>query len=435
MRRFIKPILLLAAFWSGSALAIPEIQHWQTENGARVYFVPAKELPMVDVRVVFNAGAARDGDKPGRALLTNAVLAEGAGELDADAIARRFDEVGANFSNDSLRDMAIASLRTLSQPELMDQALDTFALVLSEPKFPEEAIERERRRVLVALQNEKQSPDKIAEKAFYRAIYGKHPYAIPPIGTDESVRALTREDLLNHYRRYYVGSNAVVAIVGNLDRKGAERVAERVIGKLPTGEKAPPLPEVPALEKAQRITMEYPSAQTHIRMGQPGMKRGDKDYFPLYVGNHVLGGGGLVSRISEEIREKRGLAYSAYSYFSPMSALGPFAIGMQTANKNTGEALKVTRETLDDFVENGPTKEELEASKKNITGGFPLRIDSNSDIVQYLAVIGFYELPLDYLNTFNDNVEAVTVADVKEAFQRRIHPDRMVTVTVGAGGE
>lgn len=435
MRRLIKPLLLLAVFWSGTAAAIPEIQHWQTDNGARVYFVPAPELPMVDVRVVFNAGAARDGDQPGRALLTNALLAEGAGKLDADAIATRFDEVGANFSNDSLRDMAVASLRTLSEPELMDQALDTFALVLSEPTFPEKAIERERLRVLIALQNQKQSPDELAERAYYRALYDEHPYATQPLGTEESVRALTRDDLVAHYRRYYVGSNAVVAIVGNLDRKGAERVAERVIGRLEAGKPAEPLPEVPTLKEAQRLAIAHPSAQTHIRMGQPGMKRGDPDYFPLYVGNHVLGGGGLVSRISEEIREKRGLAYSSYSYFSPMSALGPFTIGMQTANRNTDQALKVLRSTLEDFVENGPGEEELEASKKNITGGFPLRIDSNSDIVQYLAVIGFYELPLDYLQTFNDRVDAVSVEDVKDAFQRRIHPDRMVTVTVGAEGE
>jgi len=433
MLRLTKPILLLVALWSTSAVAIPEIQHWQTDNGARVYFVPASELPMVDVRVVFNAGAARDGDEPGRALLTNALLAEGAGGLNADALARGFDEVGANFSTNSLRDMAIASLRTLAEPDLMAQALENFALVLSQPTFPEEAIERERRRVLVALQNQKQSPGDIVEEAFYEAIYGEHPYATPPVGTEASVKALDRQDLLEHYRRYYVGANAVVAIVGDLDREEAERVAEQVIGGLPAGEPAEPLPPVEPLEEAKRISIEHPSSQTHIRMGQPGMKRGDPDYFPLYVGNHVLGGGGLVSRISEEIREKRGLAYSAYSYFSPMNALGPFSVGMQTANRNSDEALKVLRETLEGFVDNGPDEGQLKASKRNITGGFPLRIDSNSDIVQYLSVIGFYDLPLDHLQTFNDRVGAVTVEDVKDAFRRRVDPDRMVTVTVGAG--
>jgi zinc protease len=166
-------------------------------------------------------------------------------------------------------------------------------------------------------------------------------------------------------------------------------------------------------------------------MGQPGVRRGDPDYFALYVGNQILGGGGLVSRISEEVREKRGLSYSAYSYFLPMRADGPFVLGLQTRNDSADEALKVLRQTLVDFRNDGPTGKELEAAKRNITGGFPLKIDSNSDILGYIAMIGFYKLPLDYLDTFNGKIEAVTAKQIRDAFQRRVDPDRMVTVTVG----
>ncbi len=432
-------LLLAAALWAGPLQAAPDIQQWQTKNGARVLFIVAPELPMVDVRVVFDAGSARDEERPGRALLTNALLEEGAGageaHLDADAIAERLDALGAEFSTNSMRDMAVVSLRTLTQPELLAPALDTMALVLTAPSFPEEALERERRRVLVALKRQQQSPEEIANKAFYAALYGTHPYAIPPMGTEASVAALTREELLAHYRRYYVGRNAVVGIVGAVNRSQAEAIAEQVVGGLPAGERAPVLPEVDALPEAMRSHISHPSSQTHILLGQPGVRRGDPDYFPLYVGNHVLGGSGLVSRVSAEVREKRGLAYSAYSYFSPMNRKGPFILGLQTRNESAPEALGVLQETLARFVADGPTAEELAAAQKNITGGFALNIDSNRDKVEYLAMIGFYDLPLDYLETFPAKVQAVTVSQVKETFQRRVAPERMATVTVGMSAE
>ena len=163
------------------------------------------------------------------------------------------------------------------------------------------------------------------------------------------------------------------------------------------------------------------------------MKRDDPDYFPLFVGNYVLGGGGFVSRIVEEVRQKRGLAYSSYSYFVPMSERGQFQVGLQTRREQADEALEVTRATLERFVAEGPTDDELVAAKQNLVGGFPLRIDSNRKIHDYLATIGFYRLPIDYLDQFVDRIESVTVAQIKDAFQRRVDPDRMVTVVVAGG--
>ncbi len=431
--RSTKPLLfVLLLVGAGLAQAMPAIEHWTLPNGARVYYAHAPQLPMVDAHVVFDAGSARDEGKPGRALLTNALLAEGAGGLDADAIAGRFEDVGASFGNDALRDMSYFSLRTLTEPKLMAQAVETAALVLNRPDFPPQAMERERSRVLVGLRRQEQSPEAVAEKAFYRAVYGKHPYAEPPIGSEASIKALTRDDLREHYRRYFVGRNATLAIVGAVDRATAERLAEALVGRLPAGEAPPPLPAPPAAEPREPLRVTFPSAQTHLLVGQPGMRRLDPDYFALYVGNHVLGGSGFTSRITKAIREERGFAYSAYSYFTPMAVEGPFIMGLQTATANRDEALEVLRATLAEFVAEGPSAAELEASKKNITGGFPLRIDSNSDIVQYLAVIGFYRLPLDYLEKFTERVEAVTAEQIRDAFQRRIHPEAMTVVSVGA---
>lgn len=410
----------------------PAIQQWTTSNGARIYFVPAPELPIVDIRVVFDAGSAKDASKDGVAQLANSLLGTGAGTLNADQIAERFEGVGAQFGSDAQRDMAVVSLRSLAtERSLLDPALDTFTLVLTQPTFPADDFERERKRVLVALRAQEESPAEIANKAFFKLIYGDHPYAHPPLGTEESVKALTRDDVKSFYDRYYVGRNATVAIVGALDRAGAEQLAERVIGKLPVGEAAPVVPPVPPIAEPKSERINYPSEQTHILMGQPGITREDPDYFALYVGNHVLGGSGLVSRISEEVREKRGLSYNSYSYFVPMRAQGPFVAGLQTRNDEAERALKVLNDTVRDFMNQGPTPAELTAAKRNLKGGFALRLDSNSKIVENLAMIGFYRLPLDYLDTFIPKVEAVNANDIRGAFKRRINPDRMVTVMVG----
>ena len=409
------------------------IQSWHTTNGARVLYVPAPQLPMVDVQVVFDAGSARDGSLPGIASMTNAMLNEGAGEWSTNQLAERFDSIGALYGASASYDMAMISLRALTDKAILSKAVNTFATVLNQPRFPEAELERIRAQTLIGLENQLQSPESIASKAFYKALYGEHPYASPTSGTMASVKTIKREDIAAFYKKYYVAKNALVAIVGAVTREQAEQLAESIIAELPAGAAADNLPKVKAIEQAVRIKKKHPSTQTHILVGQPGVKRGDDDYFALYVGNHILGGSGFGSRIMSEIREKRGLAYSSYSYFMPQRGYGPFIMGLQTSNEQAKQALELLNEVLTTFIEDGPTKDELRHAKKNITGGFPLRIDSNKDIIGYIAMIGFYNLPLDYLHSFNDNIEAISVEDIRQAFQRRIDPQHMVTVTVGDG--
>jgi zinc protease len=224
-------------------------------------------------------------------------------------------------------------------------------------------------------------------------------------------------------------------MVGAINREQAEAIAKRLTDNMPVGEKAVPLPPVPALESGEILDIEFPSSQTHLLFGQPVMARLDKDYFPLYVGNHMLGGSGLVSMLGDEVREKRGLAYSVYSYFLPMRAKGPYLMGAQTRTDRSLVSQKVILETLDDFRAKGPSEERMTSSIKNITGGFPLRIASNSNIVEYIAMMGFYDYPLDYLDTFVDKVKAVTAEQVRDAFQRRIDPEKFVIVRVGKAVE
>lgn len=408
-----------------------DIKSWQTDAGSKVIFVQADELPMLDVRVVFDAGSARDGKQAGLASFTNMTLDLGAGKWSTNEIAERLDSIGASISTSALRDMAVVSLRSLTDTDILTKAMDTFVAVLHEPRFPQAEIARAGKQVLISLKSKQQNPGDIAEELFYKNLYGDHPYATPVLGTEKSVKALSRNDLIGFYKKYYVASNAVIAMVGAVDETQARKIANRLSQGLAKGQHAPALPKVPAKPQSEMVSHQHPSTQTHILSGQVGMMRGDKDYFALYVGNHILGGSGFGSRIVEEIREKRGLAYSSYSYFIPMRNRGPFIMGLQTRNTQAKEALQLLKQTLSDFIEQGPTAEELDHSKKNITGGFPLRIDSNKDITEYLALIGFYDLPLDYLQTFNQTVLAVTREQIMGAFKRRVNPENLVTVMVG----
>ena len=425
---------LVLLFISLAASAGPKIHYWTLDNGARIYFVETHELPMLQIRVVFDAGSSRDpSGKPGLAQFTSSMLDEGAGNLGADDIASQFEGLGAEFGAGADRDMASVDLRSLSDTSLLDPALDLFAKILAEPSFPAASLERQRQQVLVALQKDAQSPGAVADKTFYRELYGDHPYAHDPLGDEAGIKAITRDDLLDHYRSYYVGANAWLVIVGDASKRQARKIAERVVGQLPAGHAAVPIPLVRTLYAPLQKHVSFSATQTHILMGQTGMRRGDPDYFPLYVGNYTLGGGGLVSRLSSEVREKQGLSYSVYSYFLPLRKAGPMVVGLQTKNEQRDQALKLVRKVIADFVATGPTEEELSAAKKHITGAFPLRLDSNAKIAENLAVIAFYDLPLTYLDDFIPSVEAVTGEQIRKAFRQRVHPNQMVTVVVGAG--
>jgi zinc protease len=422
------PILL---FISLPAFAVPNIEHWETARGGRVFFVPTEGLPLVDVRVVFDAGSARDGAKHGLAALASGLLDTGAGSWDADAIAQRLENVGAALGTGASRDSAYVSLRSLTHPDKLGVALETAKEVLAHPRFDPKDFEREKSRTLLAIKQRGEEPDELVDIAFMKALYGDHPYGHPPEGYAETVAPLTRDDLIDFHQRMYGVRNAIVVIVGEVKRTDAETMADGLLSGLPDGEAPPPLPEPAANPAPQPVRTPFPSEQTHILAGQLGMKVNDPDYFTLYVGNHILGGSGLVSRISMEVREKRGYAYSAYSYFYPQRQPGPFEIGLQTRNDKAEEALQVAIKTVQDFVAQGPSDKELEASKQNIVGGFVLRLDSNQKLAGEVASIAFYNRPLDYLDTFTQKVQAVTKEDIKRAFKARVDPERLQTVLVG----
>lgn len=436
IKKTLNGCLALAAFGmlalSANVQAGVKIQHWQTASGAEVYFVENHDLPIVDISVNFAAGSARDSaEKSGLAGITRYLMSLGAAGMSDEKIANKMADVGAVLGGSFDADRAGFKLRTLSSEREKAQALEIFTKVLQQPDFPQEVLEREKARIIAGLQESATQPESISSKAFMQALYGSHPYSLDESGEEDTVARITRDDLQKFYSQYYGASGAVIAMIGDLTREQASSIADSISSGLPKSAAPGPIQPValPAQPVEKRIA--HPASQSHILLGYPGIKRGDPDLFPLYVGNYILGGGGFVSRLTEEVREKRGLVYSVYSYFMPMAEPGPFQLGLQTKKEQAEDALKLVRETLDDFIRNGITEAELKAAKANIIGGFPMRIDSNNKILDYLAVIGFYKLPLDYLDEYNRNVEKVTVAQIKDAFSRRLKPENFVTVIVG----
>ncbi len=417
-------LLTFAAF----AQAAIQIQHWVAPSGARVYFVETRLLPIIDVQVGFAAGSAYDPpDKIGLASLTRSLLDAGAGDLDEEKIADRLVDTGARLSGSTDPDRASVALRTLSSKPERDAALELLRLVLQQPRFPADALARERARTIAGIREADTQPESIAAKRFIAAMYPSHPYGFN--ATADTVERISRDDLEKFYRQYLTAQRSTVAIVGDLSRADAEGLAQRLTEGLPRSIAGDDVPKV-QLPVRGTVSVAHPASQSHIYVGMPGMSRTDPDYFPLLVGNYILGGGGFVSRLLKEVREKRGYAYSVSSHFVPYAQPGPFQIGLQTKRDQSESALKVVDETLIDFLRSGPTEEELKGAKRNLIDGFALRVDSNKKILDHVAMIGFYSLPLDWLDQYPKLVAKVTAAQIKDAFGRRIRPENLVTVVV-----
>ncbi|PTS85037.1 peptidase M16 [Pseudomonas sp. HMWF032] len=406
------------------------IQTWHTAEGAKVLFVEARELPMFDLQLTFAAGSSHDDGVAGLAMLTNAMLNEGVPGKDVGAIAAGFENLGANFGNGAFRDMAIASLRSLSAADKREPALQLFNQVLGQPTFPEDALARIKNQLLAGFEYQKQNPGKLASLALFERLYGTHPYAHPSDGTAESIPALRREQLQAFHAKAYTAHNAIIALVGDLSRSDAEALANQVSAALPKG---PALPRIvqPAEPKPGLQHIEFPSNQTHLMIAQLGIDRRDPDYAALYLGNQVFGGGGFGTRLMTEVREKRGLTYGVYSGFSAMQARGPFMINLQTRAELSDGTLQLVKSMLADFINNGPTAEELNNAKRELAGSFPLSTASNAAIVGQLGSMGFYDLPLTYLEDFMRDVEVLTVEQVKAAMAKHLNPEALVIVTAG----
>jgi zinc protease len=431
-------VLSVCLFGTQVQAAMP-IEHWTHASGAQVYLVSTPSLPMLDVQVNFDGGSRREPmAKAGLAnatagLFSGGVLAQAElPALDENRLSEAWVDLGAQFGAQATSDRFSVSLRTLTDPAILEQAVALAARQLAAPAWPDAVWRRDRERTVAALKEAENRPATHAGRAFTRAVFGEHPYGFE--ATADTLNAISVADMRSFYRRHVAACRAQISLVGAIDRAGTDRIVSQFMAAVqPHGcEPLAEVGEVKPLARAVEERLPFNAAQAQVLMGQPGMARDDADFFPLFVGNYILGGGGFVSRLTTEVREKRGLSYSVYSYFSPGRHAGPFQIGLTTRPDQADLAVGVAREVVRGFVVDGPTEDELKAAKENLVNGFALRIDSNRKLLDNVANIAWNGLPLDYLDTWTKQVERVTVADIRRAFTRVLQPDRMVTVVVGA---
>ncbi|CAM3252986.1 peptidase M16 [Pseudomonas floridensis] len=406
------------------------IQTWTTAEGAKVLFVEAHELPMLDIFLNFAAGSSQDNETPGIAQLTSYMLDEGVNGKDANAIAQGFEALGAQLETGAYEDRATVWLRSLSVAQKREPALKLFSEVVGKPTFPSDSVTRLKNLMIANIESEKREPRAIAWNELYKKIYGDHPYGHRTNGNEKGISAITQAHLKAFHAKGYAAGNAVIAMIGDLSTEEAQVIAAQVSASLPKGPKLAKAGD-PVEPKASATHIEFPSSQTQILLGQLGIPRNDPDYAALMAGNSILGGSGFGGRLVTEVREKRGLTYSVWSTFDAQKASGAFIIELQTRAEMSESTLKLVQKTVRDFIANGPTQNELDNVKRKIIGSFPLELAGNGAIGTRLADIGFYDLPTSHFDDYMAAIQSLTVQQVKAVMSKHLSADKMVVVTVG----
>jgi zinc protease len=431
-------VIFCTLFSINSAFAALPIENWTQPSGAQVFLVQSPAIPMVDVQIEFDAGSRRDpADKAGLASVTAMMLSKGVkasgsfSALDDNQLSEAWADLGASFSAGAGADRMNLSLRSLTYPDLLGKAVDLAARQMGQPAWPNAIWLRERERIGASIKEANTRPATLAGRAFNQAVYGSHPYGFET--TEANLAAIGVADMQSVYSALLLPCRAKVSIVGAVTKLQADAMVVKLLGQLPKSECSllPSIPEIEPLKQAEDKRIAFESAQAHVLVGQPGYKRDDPDFFALLVGNQILGGGGFSSRLTNEVREKRGLTYSIYSGFQPGSHAGAFTLGLQTRPDQAAQAVLVSKEVLAKFVAEGPTEVELKAAKDNLIGGFALRIDSNRKLLDFVANIAWNKLPLTYMDTWTQQIDKITTVQIKAAFQRKLQPERMVTVVLG----
>jgi zinc protease len=401
-----------------------------TPAGIEIWLVRDKNLPMMSLEFAFLGGAAQDpADKPGVANLVAGLLDEGAGDLDAAAFHERLEERAISLSFGVNRDNLRGSIRTLS--ENRDQAFELLRLALTAPRFDGQELERIRAAMLAQLRRRTTNPSDIAADNWFARAFPGHPYGRPSQGTLESLPTIAVDDLRTYVRRVLARSNLKIAAVGDIDAAQIALLVDRTFGSLPSRNDPQPVADMEPRGLGTTETIEVKVPQTVITFGGIGLKRADPDFIPAFVFNHILGGGGFESRLFREVREKRGLAYSVYTYLAPFEHTGLFLGGVSTRNDRVAETLEIIVAEIKRMAAEGPTADELEKAKRFLIGSYPLRFDTSGKITANLLDIQIENLGIDYIDKRNALIEAVTSEDIRRAGRRFLAEVKLLVMLVG----
>ena len=424
--------LLLLAFGatlSTSAHAM-KIQSVKSPGGIEAWLVQENSVPLMAMRFAFEGGNSQDPNgSEGVANFLTAMMDEGAGDLNARQFQERTEEIAMRMSFDDSRDAFYGSFETLTANR--DEAVELLKLAINKPRFDDDAVERIRGQLLASLVFAAKDPDRVASRDWFAAAFPNHPYGRPTNGTEQSISKITREDLEKYRKRIFAKDTLKVVAVGDIDPETFGKLLDQVFGDLPEKADLTPVPTVSPKTGGILDVIEMPVPQSVAVFGLGGVARKDPDFIPAFVMNHILGGGGFSSRLMEEVREKRGLAYSVYSYLQPYQHASIFAGGVATKNEEIGQSLDVIKAELQRMAKDGPTPEELQNAKDYLTGSYALRFDTNAKIANQLLGIIQDDLGIDYVDERNKLIEAVTLDDVKRAAARILQTDNLITTVVG----
>jgi zinc protease len=429
-RRLALSAALLSVFglaFAAPAQASARIERVVSPGGIEAWLVSDPSVPLVAMNFAFVGGANQDPkEKPGVSYMASALMDEGAGDLDAKAFQTRAERNAIEMTFSAQRDEMRGSLKVLRDRK--DEGFDLLRLALTAPRFDQDAIERVRAQVLTALRRETTSPNDIGRRLWWRTAFPDHPYGQPVNGTLESVPLIAQADLRDYAGRIFARDNLKIAVVGDIDAKTLGPALDKIFGALPAKARLQPVPPVEMQAAGKKLTVALDVPQAVVNFGGPGIARKDPDFIPAYIVNHILGGGSFSSRLYREVREKRGLAYSVYSYLLPLDATALFMGGTQTRSEKAGETIGLIEEEIRRLAQDGPNAEELETSKSYLKGSYALNFDTSTKIANLLVQIQLDDLGIDYIERRNGLIDAVTLADVKRVAKRLLNGGILVTV-------
>lgn len=411
------------------------IQKWTSKNGIKVLFVQENTLPMINITINLNAGSIMS-DKSGVAFLTAAMLEEGTNKYNVEQIANKFESLGSIFATKVQHDNTKIYLQSLSDNKHLTPSLKLLNNILSSPSFPQHNFQRVQQNLINNLIEESQHPESIVNRNFYAQVYGNNPYGRPIQGTVASVKSINCQEVKNFYREYYNNKNAIITLVGNLTLNKAKKIANQISQHIAVANSkqtiAKEMGEIDIPHKNVIIkNINFPTKQTHIIIGNTAIRHDNPDYPVLYLGNAILGGASLNSILFKNIRIENGLAYSVNSILKTMKYSGVFFINLQTRNQQANKALTMTKKILTQFLTIGPSKKQVVNEKRSLLNNLSLRITSNASISRYLNIIGFYNLPADYINTLGNKIKYINYKQIAPIMRKYIQPQNMVQITVG----
>ncbi|MDE0779733.1 MAG: pitrilysin family protein [Alphaproteobacteria bacterium] len=430
IRTLFAPVFALAVVLVPVSAQAIEIQRVISKGGVEAWLVEDHSLPIISMRFLFPGGAATDPvGREGTANMVSGLLDEGAGDLDSQIFQSRLADESISLSFNASRDNFGGGLKALTRNR--DEAFGLLRLALTQPRFDTDAVERIRTQILTGISAHKNDPNRIAQRTFWAAIFPGHPYARPNEGTAESVAAITDIDMRTFVTRRLARSELIVGIVGDIRPDDLKLLLDTTFSDLPERAEAFTIPKAEPAASGEVIVVRKNNPQSRVLFGQKGVYRDDPDYYAALVLNHVLGGGSFTSRLYDEIREKRGLAYSVFSYLLPLENAALWLGGAGTENSAVSVSVELVRNQWENVRTFGVTQDELDKAKANLTGSFGLRFDNTSAISGMLVAVQRHNLGIEYLNERNGLIERVTLENVNRVAKRILDPAALTVVVVG----